>query len=60
MIRSTGFSDKPSPKGAVPAHSARYRGVDIDTTRAMNHQLLVEYTDGSVQHIPLDHNHHPA
>ncbi len=60
MIRSTGFSDKPSPKGAVPSHSARYRGIEIDTARHMDNYFLVKYADGSFQHIPLDRNHHAA
>lgn len=60
MIRSTGFSDKPSPKGAVSSHSARYRGIEIDTARHMNSYFLVEYADGSFQHIPLDRDHHVA
>ena len=40
MIRSTGFSDKPSPKGTVPSSSARYRGIEIDPARHMNSCFL--------------------
>ena len=57
LVRHTAFDDTPSPKGAVPAHAATYRGVPIAVHRELQNQLLAEYTNGSLQYHTLDENH---
>lgn len=57
-VRHTAFDDRPSPKGAVPDYSARYRGIELTTHRQMEGQFLAEFTDGSLQYYKLDECHH--